>query len=700
MSHPTSARAAAPRRLLCNCQKTMQVDGQRLSELLADGPDDGGSTVHSELCRAQLKSFEAALAEGRPLLVACTQEAPLFREVAEEHGAGVPIAFTNIRERAGWTTDSASPMPKMAALLAEAAYDAKPAGAATLTSHGVCLVYGRGQAALDVAAELAGRLSVSVLLTDAEGALPPSSGAMPIARGRIRTARGVLGNFEIEVDGYAAMLPSSRKACEFAMARNGARSSCDLILDMSGERALFSDAQRRDGYLRADPGKDGDIARAILKAADLVGEFEKPLYVSLDPAICAHARSQKVGCRNCLDNCPTGAITPAGDHVAVDAAICGGCGNCNAVCPTGAISYAYPTRADLVQRMEVLLATYTKAGGKRPILLLHDEKTGAPMIATSARLGRGLPAHVLPLSLYSALQMGHETMLAALAMGAERVIVLASPEHREELAALEQQTTLADALLTGLGIAGPRVIASTERDPEALETLLYDLTPLPVLPFERLNALGGKRELARGSLARLKALGAESGLATADVFALPAGSPYGRIKVDTGGCTLCLACVGACPANALHDDPERPQLSFTEAACVQCGICAATCPEKVIGLEPRYDTTNAALSPVVLKSEEPFHCVSCGKAFGTRATIERVLERLQGRHAMFKNSEQAQLIQMCDTCRVTTLANSGNDPFRLGERPRVRTTDDYLAEREGPAHPTQDAARKPDDFLN
>src|SRR5439155_1747390 len=74
-----------------------------------------------------------------------------------------------------------------------------------------------------------------------------------------------------------------------------------------------------------------------------------------------------------------------------------------------------------------------------------------------------------------------------------------------------------------------------------------------------------------------------------DISALPAGSPYGRLQVDVAGCTLCLACVGACPVAALSDNPERPQLSFTEAACVQCGICVATCPEKVIGLEPRYN---------------------------------------------------------------------------------------------------------------
>ena len=45
----------------------------------------------------------------------------------------------------------------------------------------------------------------------------------------------------------------------------------------------------------------------------------------------------------------------------------------------------------------------------------------------------------------------------------------------------------------------------------------------------------------------------------------------------------------ACPTGALGDDPERPLLRFTEDACVQCGLCKATCPEKVITLKPQLD---------------------------------------------------------------------------------------------------------------
>jgi hypothetical protein len=115
----------------------------------------------------------------------------------------------------------------------------------------------------------------------------------------------------------------------------------------------------------------------------------------------------------------------------------------------------------------------------------------------------------------------------------------------------------------------------------------------------------------------------------------------------------------------------------------------------VITLEPRYDFTNAPLTAEVLHGEEPFHCVRCGTPFGAKSSVERIVERLKG-HTMFQNAEQLRLIQMCDNCRVVTLAESGDDPFRGGERPRVRTTEDYQAAEEQ----ARKTGKKIDDFLS
>src|SRR5207302_10814164 len=146
--------------------------------------------------------------------------------------------------------------------------------------------------------------------------------------------------------------------------------------DLSGGAPLFPAADLRDGYVRADPGDQAAVLRAVMKAGDLVGTFDKPRYVTFTEHLCAHSRSKIVGCRRCLDLCPTGAIAPAGDHVAIDAQICAGCGQCAAACPTGAASYAVPPADALMRRIRTLLAAYREAGGEHPGLLLHDAAHG------------------------------------------------------------------------------------------------------------------------------------------------------------------------------------------------------------------------------------------------------------------------------------------------------------------------------------
>jgi ferredoxin len=116
---------------------------------------------------------------------------------------------------------------------------------------------------------------------------------------------------------------------------------------------------------------------------------------------------------------------------------------------------------------------------------------------------------------------------------------------------------------------------------------------------------------------------------------------------------------------------------------VQCGLCAATCPEKVITLAPQLDFRAYANPPRVLKQEEPFHCIRCDKPFGVKSTIERVIAKLEGKHWMYQNSKQRlDVIKMCEDCRVAVVTEEGFDPYGAPQRPRPRTTDDYLRERE------------------
>ena len=46
---------------------------------------------------------------------------------------------------------------------------------------------------------------------------------------------------------------------------------------------------------------------------------------------------------------------------------------------------------------------------------------------------------------------------------------------------------------------------------------------------------------------------------------LPAGAPFGALAVNKQTCTLCKACIGACPESALLDSPETPRAALHRA---------------------------------------------------------------------------------------------------------------------------------------
>ena len=204
---------------------------------------------------------------------------------------------------------------------------------------------------------------------------------------------------------------------------------------------------------------------------------------------------------------------------------------------------------------------------------------------------------------------------------------------RHDVAGLAKTLALAEPILAALGFGGERAATIETDDPDALGAALRTLCgrrcaaprPASFLP------VGRKREVMRLALRELQ----RAAPTPVDIVAAAAGAPFGAVELDAAGCTLCLACVSACPTGALGDDPERPLLRFIEDACVQCGLCKATCPEKVITLKPQLDFRAATASARVLKDEEPFHCIRCGKPFGVKSTIERVTGKLAGKHWMF-----------------------------------------------------------------
>ena len=644
----------AKKLILCDCMGSQTLDAAAISA----GCELACSDVYTSLCQDQIEQAAKEISEG-DVIIACQQERQCFTELAEEMGSDAP-GFVDLRDRAGWGEGDAT--AKMAALAAEAAMPLAMGKSVDVISEGTCLIVG-GEAAIAAATDLCETLAVTVLLTDPEEV--SSDRRFDCVVGTIRSVSGALGGFTVKFNTLQQVVNGGRGAFDLGAPQDGALSDCDIILDLSGGTAMVPAPDKREGYLRADPSHAPSVAKAVLEASQLVGTFEKPLYVRLEESMCAHSRAEQHACSNCLNVCPTGAIISAGEHVAIDPMICAGCGSCAAVCPSGAITYDAPPVETVFQRLSKLASTYRNAGGKGARLLVHDANYGMEMISLAARFGRGLPSNVIPLQVDALSGFGHAEMLAALASGFTHVDILISP--KAELEVIEAQAELANAFA-----GDDSVHLLHPADPDALCDLLYHDVKTPV-SCEPILPMGTRRQVTR--------LAAKALRPEAEILALPANAPYGAIVVDTDACTLCLSCVSLCPSGALGDSPDMPQLRFQEDACLQCGLCSNICPEKAITLQPQMDLTDAALTQRVMHEEEPFACIECGILFGVKSTVEKITEKLAGNHPMFATSAAAKMIQMCDNCRVQAQFHSDDNPFQGGERPKVRTSEDYFAKR-------------------
>ena len=482
-------------------------------------------------------------------------------------------------------------------------------------------------------------------------------------------------------------------AIDFERAPQTSTETFDLVLDLRAEPA-FAMHQPPQGYFHvgADASK---LLNAVLHLRERVGEFEKPKFFHYKPNLCAHSRNEQIGCTACIDVCSTRAIrsdatlkgkagsrtrgpktTPAvplpggqGGGIFVEPHLCIGCGACTTVCPSGALAYATPNTVDHGKRLRTLLTAYRNAGGKDAALLLHSEGAGAKLIAELGRAARvdkalhGVPARVLPQSLWHTASVGIDLWLAAIALGASQVWVLLTaeeaPEYRQ---ALREQMAIAQAILSGLGYRGEhlRVIDAVDaRDLVSLDRALQAPPAQGVARAAPLATQADKRATLEMVLDHLLLEAPQP----VEAIALPkAGAPFGSLIVDTDKCTLCLACVGACPEAALADNPDKPQLRFIEKNCVQCGLCETTCPEGAIALAPRLwlaDGGKARKAARVLHEVEPFCCVRCGKPFGTLKVIENMIAKI-GSHPAFQGEGAARL-KMCSDCRVIDLHSNPNE---------------------------------------
>ncbi|MBC8259275.1 MAG: DUF3306 domain-containing protein [SAR324 cluster bacterium] len=459
-------------------------------------------------------------------------------------------------------------------------------------------------------------------------------------------------NLEVKISGYLGeffvTLETPQGNMNIAQVVDQNRDYFDLILDLNTTPLAGAETKPLGYYA---PEGDEDILRKALEALpEQVGEFEKPIFLQYNATICAHDRSQQTGCRRCLDTCPTVAISSKGEEIDVDNYLCQGGGACSTVCPTGALKYVFPRPEDLLNKIRVLLEAYSAAGGTDACLLFYGEDAGSERIS---HLLDSLPGNIISIEIEEIGSLGLETWLSALAFGAQKVLLLDSnlvPPSVEN--ASLNQVSIAQLILDGLGYPVSS-ISWVGREKDLTEFLLEKTMGMPKISEASFFGLSEKRQALFFALDHLY----ESSPEPEEMISLPAEASFGQIQIKAKECTLCLSCASICPTSALTAGGEHPRLNFNEKLCVQCGLCDSACPEKVVSLQQRILLSPELRKEIsVLKEEEPFCCINCGKAFSTPSMIKLITGRLEG-HSMFTKPGTLERLKMCEDCRVIDMFN-------------------------------------------
>lgn len=386
-------------------------------------------------------------------------------------------------------------------------------------------------------------------------------------------------------------------------------------------------------------GLDLPEQRRAIYTIERLQEFFATLYsceiqevVCHNNSICQYSGRLATGCTRCVDSCAYSALSTSANGIEIDHLCCTACGACVAVCPTGAMQNGDFDDAALLRYLDSLDI------GEGTELIIGEEEA-LHRLWWQARGRRQDQTFYLEYPALSFLSFVH--LLLFFVRGFRGVTLLCdwtSARSGNLLSQVDKANSITAALFD------ENIVKVSGVDDYARARFREEPPPPPLLSPATITVAQHRRDMQSQIFHHMM-------VQSQRVFVPQENDPdFPVLDCNTDECTRCLACLNECTTEALQADRQNHSLTYLAGNCVGCGVCVSVCPENVLHLQTADKIDQHYLQRWEMARAEPVLCKACGKEFGTRKSLEKVMQILVSRESV--NTEH---FEYCANCRVIKL---------------------------------------------